>query len=61
MARDEKFKALVEKYGEPKAGPKTCDQLNEGDICMETDCYQGKKLVMKCKGRECVDYSEVNC
>jgi hypothetical protein len=61
LLQNPEFKALVDKHGKPKPGPKTCDQLNDGDICMETDCNNGKKIVMKCRGNECVDYSEVDC
>jgi hypothetical protein len=62
LKSDLKFKQLVEKYGMPKAGPKSCTELEPGDVCMETDCVDGKKLVMTCDGSGgCTRYSEVSC
>jgi hypothetical protein len=59
---DTKFKSLVAKYGMPQPGPKSCTELNEGDICMETKCFNGKKIIMKCDGSGgCTQYSEVAC
>jgi hypothetical protein len=59
---DPKFKKLVAKYGMPQTGPKSCTELNEGDVCMETECVNGKKIVMKCDASGgCTQYSEVAC
>ena len=62
LKTDLKFKALVDKYGLPQAGPKSCTELNEGDVCMETLCRNGMKLVMRCDGSGgCTNYSEEPC
>jgi hypothetical protein len=62
MKSDRKFKRLIAKYGMPKAGPKDCTELNQGDVCMETKCFKGKKIVMKCDGSGgCTQYFEVPC
>ena len=58
---DPKFKALVNKYGTPR-GPKDCTELNPGDVCMVTDCVDGKRIVMRCDGSGgCTNYSEESC
>jgi hypothetical protein len=55
------FKNLIDLYGIPKTSGKTCNELDDGAICMETACRNGKKLVIRCKGGEPVDYSEEDC
>jgi hypothetical protein len=58
---DAKFKALIKQYGMPRAA-KDCTELNKGDICMVTDCVDGKRIVMRCDGSGgCTDYSEEPC
>jgi hypothetical protein len=58
---DTKFKALVKQYGKPRA-TKDCTELSKGDICMVTDCVDGKRIVMRCDGSGgCTDYSEESC
>lgn len=58
---DSKFKALTKKYGLPRA-PKDCTELNKGDVCMVTDCVDGKRMVIKCNGSGgCDDYHEEDC
>lgn len=60
-AADPKFKTLVAKYGRPR-GPKDCTELNPGDVCMVTDCVDGKRIVMRCDGTGgCTSYSEEAC
>jgi hypothetical protein len=61
------FKALVAKYGVPKpmAGstalkPVVTESANA--ICMETDCVDGKKIVMRRNSAgDCTEFSEVPC
>jgi hypothetical protein len=58
---DAKFKKLVGQYGlpEPVSG---ASGKNPGDICMETDCVDGKKIVMRRdKSGDCTEYSEEDC
>lgn len=60
-AADPKFKTLIAKYGMPR-GPKDCTELNPGDVCMVTDCVDGKRIVMRCDGTGgCTSYSEEAC
>lgn len=61
VAKDANFKTLVAKYGMPR-GPKDCTELNPNDICMVTDCVDGKRIVMRCDGNgACTRYSEEPC
>jgi hypothetical protein len=58
---DSEFRSLVATYGVPKK-IKDCTELNEDDICMQTECYQGFRIVMKCNGNgACVKYSREEC
>ncbi len=58
---DRKFKALVSTYGVPRS-PRDCTELSPGDICMVTDCVNGKRIVMRCDGSGgCTKYSEEPC
>jgi hypothetical protein len=62
IAADSTFKSLVDTYGQPKTSGGDCTTKQAGDICMESDCVNGKKIVMKCDGSGgCTDYEEVDC
>lgn len=55
------FRALVATYGVPHKVA-DCTELNEDDICMQTECYQGYRIVMRCNGSGgCVRYSREAC
>ena len=62
---DPKLKRLVAKYGVPKPIAKAAfaaAAVRPGDICMETDCVDGKKIVMRRDNSgNCTEYSEVDC
>lgn len=58
-----KFKRLVAIYGKPKPVGSCGDpDANPGDICMESNCVNGKKLVMRCdKTNGCTVHAEIPC
>ena len=61
IENDAEFRDLVATFGTPQK-IKDCTELNEDDICMETKCYQGYRIVMKCNGNGgCVRYSREKC
>jgi hypothetical protein len=61
VKKDPKFKALVAKHGMPR-GPKDCTEMNPGDICMVSNCVDGKRIEMRCDGSGgCTDYKVVPC
>jgi len=62
---DPAFKRLIAKYGMPKPTvmqAHVASLANAGEICMETDCVDGKKIVMR-RGAtgDCTEFSEVPC
>lgn len=63
LQEDSKFKSLVTKYGRPRVrGSKSVLGNNPGDICMMTECYKGKRIVMRRdKSGGCTIYSEEDC
>jgi hypothetical protein len=63
LQSDRKFKSLVTKYGRPRVrGPKNIRGIKAGDICMMTECYRGKKIVMRRdRNGNCTEYSEEPC
>jgi hypothetical protein len=66
---DAKFRALVKKYGRPrvrgsKKAPASKNVFAKGgnDICMMTNCYRGKRIVMRRDASGgCTRYSEEDC
>jgi len=60
VKKDPEFKALVAKHGMPR-GPKDCTEMNPGDVCMVSNCVDGKRIEMRCKGGACTDYKVVPC
>jgi hypothetical protein len=61
IENDAQFRSLVAKFGVPKKVA-DCTELNENDICMQTECYQGQRIVMRCNGAGACDrYSEEAC
>ena len=66
---DPKFRALVKKYGRPRVrGSKKALASTKalatggGGICMMTNCYKGKRIVMRRDASGgCTIYSEENC
>jgi hypothetical protein len=59
---DNTFRGLVETYGHPAATGGDCSTKHAGDICMESDCVNGKKIVMKCNSSGgCTEYAVVPC
>jgi hypothetical protein len=63
LQNDAKFKTLAAKYGRPRVrGPKNALGSNPGDICMMTECYKGKRIVMRRDNSgNCTRYSEEAC
>jgi hypothetical protein len=58
---DAEFRDLVKTFGTPRKVA-DCSELKEDDVCMETVCYQGYRIVMKCNGSGgCVRYSREAC
>ncbi len=59
------FKRLIAKYGAPKPTIKRAhiaSVASAGEICMETDCVDGKKIVMRRDAAgDCTEFSEVPC
>jgi hypothetical protein len=63
IATDRAFAALVQVHGVPVAVVDcTAASSNPGDICMEGNCVNGKKLVMRCdQNNGCTVYDTVPC
>jgi hypothetical protein len=63
LQSDPEFKTLVAKYGRPRVRGRTSSLgFNPGDICMMTQCYQGKRIVMRRDNAgNCTRYSEEAC
>lgn len=57
------FRTLVATYGRPKEVGNCGDPAsNPGDICMESDCVSGKKLIMRCNNSNgCTEHDEIPC
>jgi hypothetical protein len=59
------FKRLVAKYGMPKPTVRQAHVAfvaRAGEICLETDCVDGKKFVVRRDAAgDCSDFSEVSC
>jgi hypothetical protein len=59
---DKGFRSLVGTYGAPVYAQGDCSHASPGDICLETACVAGKKLVMKCDATKgCTEYEEMPC
>ena len=62
---DPAFKRLIAKYGVPKPTVRqahVASVASAGAICMETDCVDGKKIVMRRDAAgDCTEFSEVPC
>jgi hypothetical protein len=63
MAANAQFRNLVHIYGKPRpVGNCSEPGAKPGDICMEGNCVNGKKLVMMCnKTNGCTLHAEVPC
>ena len=62
LETDREFKALVDKYGTPESVGKDCTELKPGEICMQTDCVDHKRIVMRCDGSGgCTVYALEDC
>jgi hypothetical protein len=56
------FGTLVEALGRPVAVKDCTKDGQPGDICMEGNCVNGKKLVMKCdESNGCTVYTVERC
>jgi hypothetical protein len=55
------FRGLVAIYGRPKEVGRCGDPAsNPGDICMESDPQNGKKLIMRCNNSNgCTEHDEI--
>jgi hypothetical protein len=59
---DANFRNLVGTFGQPAATGGDCSTKQRGDICMESNCIGGQKIVMKCDASGgCTDYEVVPC
>jgi len=59
---DETFRGLVNIYGQPAPSGGDCSTKQPGDICMESDCVGGQKIIMKCDASgDCTEYHLVPC
>lgn len=62
IANDPTFAVLVHALGIPAAIVDCTAGGHQGEICMESNCVNGKKLVMKCdQSNGCTDYEVVRC
>jgi hypothetical protein len=63
IANDARFADLVQVHGRPIAVVDcTAPVSKEGDICMEGNCVNGQKLVMRCDANNaCTVYETVPC
>lgn len=62
IGADPNFRSLVSIYGQPAVTGGDCSTKKPGDICMESDCVDGKKIVMRCdESGDCTVYEEVPC
>jgi|SRR5215469_2473072 len=62
IANDPTFAVLVHALGIPVAIVDCTTGGHQGEICMESNCVNGKKLVMKCdQSNGCTDYEVVRC
>jgi hypothetical protein len=62
IANDPTFATLVHALGLPVAIVDCAAGGRPGEICMESNCVNGKKLVMRCdQGHGCTVYEVVRC
>ena len=62
IASDGTFANLVQVHGTPVAVKDCTVDGQPGDICMEGNCVNGKKLVMRCDNSNgCTVYDTVPC
>jgi hypothetical protein len=61
IENDAQFRSLVATFGVPQKVA-DCTELNENDICMQTECSQGFRIVMRCNGNGACDrYAQEAC
>lgn len=62
LKKDLVFASLVDLHGEPVATVDCREGGHENEICMEGNCVNGKKLVMRCnKSNGCDRWDVVPC
>jgi hypothetical protein len=62
IATDSAFANLVAVHGTPTALADCTAGGHAGEVCMEGNCVNGQKLVMKCDhGNGCTSYATVPC